>query len=574
VTKSELLNGPKAAQTMPLAMIPEPEHKSILPPVKVLSGWRRFLPIYRLNTPNGLKLVLFPRLIVIWSVSLVAIGYFLAGAALFLNDRYRHDLVGVSLVDRLYPPHWNDYATARGDAFIEQAKISLQSNDFARAFHQVRTGLARSPSNLSGRVMLSEMLIAAGRADLAESTLVGGLKFHAADEAYLSRTISFLLSRQRDRILVESMSECIDRLDPASRSSQLAATALATAYLYRGNFDQAEDTLTLHRLDGSRDGRFLSALIEWERGFKELALTLIDQLAREFPDDPNLYRFQVQWQLALNQTDTARRTSLMRKLRFPDQIQPRIDLLYAFDRNHEDGPISTEVAAILRTFGTEQNALLFLGDFAANTGRPEIAKQVLSASIENQIPSEGPSLMVVEANIVAGRYREAITIAHDILEQNPTWETSLAPVFNGLLSIAHFALGDREDANLYLNSFLNLTSVRAENLVAVANRLRTVGAINEARTVLTQAVQNDTLNQPALTQLVEFDLSDDDADELPRNLEKLLTMRRPSPDLLTRAYSRLGSDRFLFVSGRQDLLDEVLATLSGKSAITNVGPNT
>ncbi|MCC5024572.1 MAG: hypothetical protein J6386_18045 [Candidatus Synoicihabitans palmerolidicus] len=55
---------------------------------------------------------------------------------------------------------------------------------------------------------------------------------------------------------------------------------------------------------------------------------MIEQLEHEFPHDPNIYRTNIQWLLDLDKTAQARRTSLMRRLRYPDQAQPRIDLLY------------------------------------------------------------------------------------------------------------------------------------------------------------------------------------------------------------------------------------------------------
>ncbi|MEM9227736.1 MAG: hypothetical protein AAGA45_07185, partial [Verrucomicrobiota bacterium] len=40
-------------------------------------------------------------------------------------------------------------------------------------------------------------------------------------------------------------------------------------------------------------------------------------------------------------------------------------------------------------------------------------------------------------------------------------------------------------------------------------------------------------------------------------LKTLLQMRRPSPELLEKAYRSLGSDRFIFTQNREDLLNEL-----------------
>lgn len=101
--------------------------------------------------------------------------------------------------------------------------------------------------------------------------------------------------------------------------------------------------------------------------------------------------------------------------------------------------------------------------------------------------------------------------------------------------------------------------------MAVAERLLNVGADREARRVLAHAVSQDRLNQSALTRIIEFDLTAPDAPELPENIERLLAMRRASPELLRQAYDRLGEDRFLFVEDRNQLLDRLLESLRGKS---------
>ncbi len=210
--------------------------------------------------------------------------------------------------------------------------------------------------------------------------------------------------------------------------------------------------------------------------------------------------------------------------------------------------------------------MLILGDFAANTGHPEIATQVFAQAQALDQPLQGPALMLVESEIVAGNYEEAVARTRGFIKTYPNWETQFAPVFNGLQAIAHFALGDRESAGLYLNSFLNLKSVRSENLVAVANRLASVHAKVEARRVLDHAVKTDPLNQAALARLIEFGLNESTSPALSANLRRLLTMRRPSPVLMEKAYRRLGQDRFMFVENRDLLLDDLVKVLRGNLA--------
>jgi len=225
--------------------------------------------------------------------------------------------------------------------------------------------------------------------------------------------------------------------------------------------------------------------------------------------------------------------------------------------------VAEETQFLLRDFKSDYAAILQLGDFAANTGREEIAQLVWEHAAQHEMPIECPALMLVESLITAAQYDLALEETKELLDQHPAWEHKLAPVFNGLQAICYHALGDREEANLFLNNYLNLETVRAENLVAVSKRLQSVGADREARFVLDHAVKRDRLNQAALNRLIEFDLEAADAPELPVNLSRIMEMRRPPSSLLRKAYDKLGQDRYLFVENRNQLMDQLLAKLTG-----------
>jgi tetratricopeptide (TPR) repeat protein len=521
------------------------------------------MPFILYKGPKGWKLHISPSRSLVWLLAVMLGGYLAVGTGLFLNDRYRQGLSGISWSDRVYPPNWHKYRAARGNAYIEKAEASLQNGQFSQAFHQLRAGLARAPDHQHGRVLLGEMYAATGRSDLAQATLIGGLEYHETDLAYLQRTFRFLFSRRADLEVIEIAQRLLPALESSHEAAGLVAGSLANALYFRGQFDQAEDVLRAHSLNSTLDGRLLSAKIEWDRGFPELALALIEALAKDFPASAQTYRTHVQWLIDRGQSDSARRASLLRRIRFPDQAQPRIDLLYAFDTAEDHAAVDLEAKSLFADFGDEFPIILQIGDFAANTGRVDLAEQVLQHAQQSGMPTEGPELMRVESLIVGGDYQNALNAVREALEQNPAWERSLAPVFNGLRAICYFALGESEDANLFLNSYLGLRDTRAENLVAVADRLLSVGAEREARRVLEHAVVNDPLNQAALTRLIEFDLNKPDAPDLPANLERLLSMRRASPVLLRDAYNRLGEDRFVFVEDRNKLLDRLLESLTG-----------
>lgn len=531
--------------------------------MKVLVGWKRWLPIYVYRVRSGWKVQVFPLQMTVWTLLLLVSTYLGAGTALFLNDTHRHNLTGISWFDRIYPPNWDKYREARGDSYITQAQDSIKSGDFSKSFHQVRAGLARSPHNLGGRLQLADMYQAMGLGELAQNTLVEGTRYHFNEIPYMRRAIHVLFSQQKDSDIVKLSDSLLSNEELGSESEQLLRIAKANALFFRGNFDQTEDTLSDEHISKLPESRLLQARIEWDRGFPELALALIEQLNIEFPKNLEIYRHQIQWLIADGQIESARQTSFLRRIRYPDQAQPRIDLLYAFDKAGEEITIENDARSLLRDFHGNYAVLLQLGDFAANTGRVDIAQQVVAHAAQQNMALEGPALMVVEAMITAGDYRSALDQTQQTLTDNPEWKDKLAPVFNGLQAICYHALGEREEANLFLGNYLSLDSLRAENLVAVSKRLDDVGASREARMVLDHAVQRDSLNQAALTRLIEFDLNSANAPELPSNLRQIMNMRRPPTTLLRQAYDKVGQDRFMFVEDRNQLMQQLLAKLTG-----------
>jgi hypothetical protein len=176
--------------------------------------------------------------------------------------------------------------------------------------------------------------------------------------------------------------------------------------------------------------------------------------------------------------------------------------------------------------------------------------------------------MTVEAEVVAKNYQAALDLAHLLLAANPDWAKRFYAVFNGLEAIASFGLGDEPAGQIFLTNFVSQPSVRAENFVAVSNRLLAVGARAPARLMLAQAVKTDRLNQAALTSLINLDAELDNAEGLAAEIPRLLGMRKPSAAALQAAYDKLGSDIFLFNPDRTFLLDQVRTALDAAKART------
>lgn len=530
-------------------------------------GLRGTAPLAIRRKSQGWQVQIFWKWFFVWCCSLALIAWVGTAGAAYLFVKYKRGFSEVEFTHMLLLPlRWDEYQVARGDFLIKRAQAQLKEQKFREAFGGLRLGLLKSPSNKEGRLLLAQFYGLWKRPDLTRQTLLDGFAYHKNDNDYLKTLFSFLLQQQEDQQVIKFYKELLNNDNAITPRNQLVALGAASACYFRGNYDEAENILRRYQLEGSRDGRLLTARINWDRGAKDLAIDRLRELAAELPNDEEIYTQTVAYLRDSGRDSEARRESFIRALANPRNARARIDQLYALHKEGDETAVKSNVEEIFRDFSSEPNALLALADFAANSGNPVLARRVYDHAKAHDLNWEGAALMTVEANIVAKNYQAALEMVRLLQKENPDWNKRYYSVFNGLQAIAHYGLGDAEAAQLFLNNFLSQTNVRADNLIAVSKRLLAVGAKTQARQVLDQAVSADPLNQAALTSLVQLDLDLNNTGPLAGNVRKLLAMRKPSQTVLGNAYRKLGSDLFLFSPDRIALLNDLRNALPASLA--------
>ncbi len=466
----------------------------------------------------------------------------------------------------LYPIKKEAYRASRGDFLVAEGEKLLSAQKHQQAFGNFAAGLSLSPSNREGRFRLSQFYAFRERPDRAERLLVDGLTYHAQDKEYLQAVFAFLLQQQSDFELIgitEKLLAAAPVKPPVDDRVHFVVIAQAVALFYRGNYDEAEALLAKYEVQNSPDAKLLQIRIDWERGERETALAKLATLSSLAPDNEEIYAQYTAYLREIGRDGEMRRLALLHQIAHPDRPRPRIDLLYLYSKSGDEIRVQRGVAEIFDDFSDNANTLVALADFAANTGRPELARRIYEHNKERHLAWEGPALMTVEAHVVAKQYRQALAACDQLVKENPEWGKRFQFVFNGLQAIANFGLNDEEATSLFLGNFLNQKNLRVENLVAVSNRFISIGANRQARQVLAQAVKTDPLNQGALISLIRIDLDAGNADTVAIHLRTLMTMRKPPRDLLQSASEKLGRDRFLFAPGRAKLLDELQTNIGG-----------
>ena len=527
--------------------------------------WQWFGPVGLLRTGESIRVKLdWAKFLMLLGV--LAVFSWVAGAGgAYLFVKYHRGFSAVRLEHMFfYPWKKDEFRIARGDFLVEQAKDLIEKKKFREAGNLLGTAASLSPGNRDGRMLLAQFFVVWQRPDRAQKHLLEGVEMHKSNQEYLERLFSFLLQRQADEIVMNLTERLLKEgaATPPGARARLIATARATALFFRGNYDAAEDVLRAYRLTDTTDGQLLAIRIEWDRGEQETALLRLQILTEEHPENEQVYGQYAAYLRELGRFDELRRLCLLRQIAYPERSRARVDLLYLYDRDGNEANVQSGIEEIFADFGHDGNTLLALADFAANTGRPALARRIYDYCRANELPWEGAALMTVEAYVVAKDYKASLEACLQMAKENPKWAEQFSAVFNGLQAIAHFGLHDVQAAQLFLDNFLNQTGIRADNLVAVSNRLVSVGAKDQARQVLAKAVQSDPLNQTALVGLIKLELEAVQSDGLLGNVRTLLSMRKPPRSLLNDAYDRLASDRFIFAPGRAALLQDLRVAIA------------
>lgn len=472
--------------------------------------------------------------------------------------RFRRGLHELTWTQIVLPTGWKHYRTVVGNHQIVAAQSFAREGHGTEALRYAHAGMARAPTHREGRLLLSRLLTASGQPEAAGEALIAGLAHHQRDPRYLEELFGLLLQRQDDERVVAVVRELLKEKSLPTEARTLAVLAGATASYFRGNFDQADDFLRSTPTEPAfLQARLLSAKINWERGYRELALMELRSLATAFPNAWEVHADLVSRLRLSNLAGEARRSSLAFQIAHADLPGPRIELLHAYREDGDIARLGQEIDSLIQDFATNRVVLLRVAEFAAATGDVALANRLLDHVRARILPWEPHAFLVIEAWVVARDYRGASNMIRALLREHPDWTQRYGPLLHSLQAVASLGLGDYEAARLFLTHVLHQPALRAENLLALSNRFAELGAAEQAREILTRAFAADRRNQAVLTRLVELDLNLNRIDQLPAHLGALLAMRRPSPEILRVARHKLGSDLFLFSPGRTVALDAI-----------------
>ena len=502
-------------------------------------------------------------------VLLAVLGWFTLAGALYFHFKYNKEFDQVSYTKMLtlLPFGLETHRVEMGNYHIERGLSEIKEGNYRDALRLIRIGVARSPANLEGRRVLAEFYeIALKRHDIAVNQLLQGIELGGIqDGEYLRATLRVLLRYQMDKDIQNLANKYLPEEPELTDINRTLAFGAANANYLRGNYDLAEDYIIDYKLLESLEGVLLSAQISWDRGSKIAAMTKMEYSIEKFPNSEPLLMQLSRYHRELGEIEEARRYAILRNVSDPLSVAPRLELLYIYNKSEDFEREQLETQRMLQQFRNDEPALQSLANFAADTGNIELARRTYEEALENEFVIDAFALLLIEAHLVDKDYQGALDFSEELLKERPDWLTQRWAIFSSLRAVASYGINRPDLGEIYLQDFIDDASNQAQTYIAVSRRFTEIDRVQQARTILTLAYQKAPTNQKILSELIRSELSLGNTENLSRLLSRYLQMRRPQIELLTEAYNKLGSDRFIFTPDRQSLLLQLNAILRERS---------
>jgi Tfp pilus assembly protein PilF len=500
---------------------------------------------------------------------LATVGWFALAGALYLHFKYNKEFDQASYAKMLtlLPFGLEAHRVEMGNYHVERGLEEIKEGNYRDALRLLRLGVSRSPANLEGRRTLAEFYeVALKRQDIATNLLLEGMELGGTQDIdYLKQTLRVLLRYQMDEAIQNLADKYLPKEPELTDINRTLAFGAANANYLRGNYDLADDYIIDYNLIESVEGILLSAQISWDRGSKIAAMTKMEYSIEKFPNSEPLLMQLSRYHRELGEIDEARRYAILRNVSDPLSAAPRLELLYIYNKSEDFEREQRETQRMLQQFRNDEPALQSLANFAADTGNIDLARRTYEEALENEFGINSFALLLIEAHMVDEDYQGALDFCEELVKERPDWLSQTWAIFNSLRAVASYGMNRPDLGEIYLQDFVDGKNNQPQTYLAVSRRFTEIDRHQQASKILAVAYKKAPTNQKILSELIRVELYLGNTENLNRLLSRLLQMRRPEIGLLTDAYTKLGSDRFIFTPDRQSLLIQLSAILRERS---------
>ncbi len=525
----------------------------------------------RIRKPNGVWVVqvVWSRLFTVLGVLAVALYMLLTAFVYFyfrIAIKYDEMTVGKALA---YPFDRSALRVAIGDYNIAQAEQCIKEAKWRDAYKNLAFGTGRSPKNVRGAMLLAEFYISPmfKRPDMAIKVMERSLVYAKNDTQFMRLYMRTLIDQTEDRRLLD-VAEKLLTSGTLTNNDVIAYLAMSVSSVYslHGNFEKSKDYLVKYKLDKTLPGILRLSKNEWEQGNREEAINIIAQNFNYAKNKEPLYAILVNYYKTMGDLEKARQYSMLRSIENPFSVEQRMEYLNLQAKTGDAEAVKKAEESLLKQYAGDYNAMLVLGNYAADNGNIALMRKIYDGAIVNNFPIGAFCLLLLETMITDGDYKGAVDFSEEILKEKPVWARRYEDVLGCLRAISYYATGNANMSEIIMKDVLNRGTATPRVLVATARRMDKLGAMAFAQKLLETAVEKYPKHQLALTRLIQFEINQGNSTNLDKHIVRLLAMRRPPRELVLEARKNLSSDKFIFTKNRDKIMREIDTLVNSKNA--------
>jgi Tfp pilus assembly protein PilF len=508
-------------------------------------------------------LLLCALLVLFWGTKTVGIYYF------YKNLRDFDQITVTQSI--LFPFNYKNIRTSIGDYHIDRAYQLAENGDFKKAYHYVRNGVSRSPQNLKGRLLLAQFY-GSFNPELSLRLLKEGIPFAANDSKYLIQVTRIALKEKDYSSVIDIANRALINLNPDKNTVNQLALLSAWANCYQGNFAQSEKIIAEYEIATTIEGVILRAQILWMRNQKKECIAILDNYVRTHKgkEMEMIFPLLEKYCWRIGDLESSYRWSVEYSISYPHKGSPRINMIRYFQEK-KDPKLDKEIDDVINDFARDPDTMAQLSSFASDTGNRELAERVYTIAMQYDFKSPTFEIGLIETSIRAKDFERAIHYSRKLINDQPYWFIQQQGPIYALLSVAYLGAKDEENGQMYFEKYSAIKTTSPEVQLQVANYFKNINRLTLAKKVYERLIEIEPTNDVALTHLLNIDLDLGNSTDLIPLTSSLLELRQPQFHVIQRAYTEISKDRYLFLSKRAPILDELRHQMDALSMSLQTG---
>jgi tetratricopeptide (TPR) repeat protein len=373
--------------------------------------------------PGGRRLVVFWRRIFSVVGVLLLAAYLSCVTLLWGYYSVSRGVPGVHWADIAMPWRFSRVESALASFHFADAKRLWEKKEYGPSILSARSAVAEDPRNLKARLFLADCWRQAGRFQEAVRVLRTGIEVNANDPRLQGAVVQTCLDTGQFEDLLKVLRQDfpahgVRLLDGPAGPFQLAEVK---AVLEVSGAAAAEAVAKRHAgLNEIPMAAPLLAQIDWELGFKDLALDRLRRARGREPGDSKIQDAFVETLLRMGRSEDARDAARQFFESFPLLASSQLRMLEAFDsRNGRDNRIwSAKCIRFLEQFRHDPVALGQLASLAASKGWTDLTFLLYQDSLQENLTGFPFAIYYVSSLLKAGDMAGADEVWHELSSHN------------------------------------------------------------------------------------------------------------------------------------------------------------